>query len=55
MNQNKNIKENLQDAVSLLLLLENDLSQQREDEVYQRTVKIIHKIITSAITELEEQ
>lgn len=42
------INEKLQDALSLIIILENDLQSQKVDEVYQRTLHIIHEIIKSA-------
>lgn len=42
------INEKLQDALSLIIILENDLQSQKVDEVYQRTIHIIHEIIKSA-------
>ena len=35
-------RENLQDALSLLIILENDLSTQQADEIYLRAVRVIH-------------
>lgn len=38
-------KEYLQDAISLIIILENDLSTLDPDEIHLRTVKIIHEIL----------
>lgn len=46
------VNEKLQDAMSLIILLENDLSTQHSDEIYARTLKLIHQIIKSAQQEL---
>lgn len=48
-------KEDLKDVLSLVILLENDLSEQREDEVYTRTIQIIHQKITASIEALDRQ
>ena len=45
-------KENLQDAISLLIMLENDLSTQESDEIHLRAVKIVHEILKKASQEL---
>lgn len=45
-------KENLKDTLSLIILLENDLSEQREDEVYARTIQIVHQKISASIEAL---
>lgn len=45
--------ENLKDALSLIILLENDLAEQREDEVYSRTIQIIHQKISTSIEALK--
>lgn len=48
------INEKLQDALSLLIILENDFQSQRTDEVYQRTIHIIHEILKTASKDLKE-
>lgn len=48
-------KEDLKDILSLVILLENDLSEQREDEVYTRTIQIIHQKISTSIEALNRQ
>ncbi|MCM1219501.1 MAG: hypothetical protein NC548_33900 [Lachnospiraceae bacterium] len=51
-NQSINVeeaKEYLQDAASLLIMLENDLSAQCMDGIYIRTVKITHEILKKAL------
>lgn len=45
-------KENLQDALSLLIMLENDLATQQSDELYLRIVRMIHEILRKAQTVL---
>lgn len=59
MNQSENIKinvekarENLQDAISLLIMLENDLSTQESDEIHLRAVKVTHEILKEVQKEL---
>ena len=47
-------RENLQDAVSLLIMLENDLSSQHSDEIHLRTVKVTHEILKTVLNELPE-
>lgn len=47
------INEKLQDVLSLLIILENDLQQQHADEVYQRTIHVIHEQLKSAIQDIE--
>lgn len=56
-NENKaditdSIKEKLRDAVSLLIMLENDLSAEHSDEVHLRAVKVIHKMLKEALSDL---
>lgn len=53
MNQ-EHIKEKLQNAISLLIMLENDLSSQQSDEIHLRAVKVTHEILKTAINELLE-
>lgn len=59
MSQSENIKinvegarENLQDAISLLIMLENDLTTQQSDEIHLRAVKVIHEILRKVQSEL---
>lgn len=47
------INNNLQDTLSLVILLENDLQQQQADEIYQRTIHVIHEQLKSAIQNIE--
>ena len=47
------LHEALQDALSLVILLENDCESQQADEVHQRTIHIIHEILKSAANDLE--
>ena len=49
------LQENLKDAFSLVILLENDLSVQREDEVYIRTIHLIHQKLKATIEVLERK
>ena len=46
------VRENLQDAISLLIMLENDLSTHESDEIHLRAVKIVHEILKKASQEL---
>lgn len=59
MSQSENIKinvegarEDLQDAISLLIMLENDLSTQQSDEIHLRAVKVTHGILKKVQKEL---
>ena len=45
-------RENLQDALSLLIILENDLATQQSDEIYLRAVRVIHNLLIEVQTEL---
>lgn len=47
------INEKLQDALSLLIILENDFQSQHTDEIYQRTIHVIHEQLKSAIQDIE--
>lgn len=44
--------ENLQDALSLLIILENDLTTQQSDEIYLRAVRVIHNLLREVQAEL---
>lgn len=46
-------KENLQDALSLLIMLENDLSTQQADEIHLRVVRMIHEILRKVLDGLK--
>ncbi len=45
-------RENLQDALSLLIILENDLATQQSDEIYLRAVRVIHNLLRDVQAEL---
>ncbi len=45
-------RENLQDALSLLIILENDLATQQSDEIYLRAVRVIHNLLREVQAEL---
>ncbi len=45
-------RENLQDALSLLIILENDLATQQSDELYLRIVRVIHNLLREVQAEL---
>ena len=47
------LNEKLITAKSLLIILETDLEQEKQDRVYQDAVKTIHKILKSAQADLE--
>ena len=47
------LNEKLITAKSLLIILETDLEQEKQDRVYQDVVKTIHKILKSAQADLE--
>ena len=46
-------RENLQDALSLLIILENDLTTQQSDEIYLRVVRVIHEILRKVLDGLK--
>ncbi len=46
-------RENLQDALSLLIILENDLATQQSDEIYLRVVRMIHEILRKVLDGLK--
>ena len=46
-------RENLQDALSLLIILENDLTTQQSDEIYLRVVRMIHEILRKVLDGLK--
>ena len=48
----ENVVDNLQDALSLLIILENDLSTQQADEIYLRAVRVIHNLLREVQAEL---
>ena len=45
-------RENLQNALSLLIILENDLATQQADEIYLRAVRVIHNLLREVQAEL---
>lgn len=49
----KNTVDNLQDALSLLIMLENDLSTQQADEIHLRVVRMIHEILRKVLDGLK--
>ena len=46
-------RENMQDALSLLIILENDLTTQQSDEIYLRVVRMIHVILRKVLDGLK--
>ena len=46
-------RENLQNALSLLIILENDLTTQQSDELYLRIVRMIHEILRKVLDGLK--
>lgn len=46
-------RENMQDALSLLIILENDLTTQQSDEIYLRVVRMIHEILRKVLDDLK--
>ena len=46
-------RENMQDALSLLIILENDLTTQQSDEIYLRVVRVIHEILRKVLDGLK--
>lgn len=49
----ENVADNLQDALSLLIILENDLATQQSDEIYLRVVRMIHEILRKVLDGLK--
>lgn len=49
----ENTVDNLQDALSLLIMLENDLATQQSDEIYLRVVRMIHEILRKVLDGLK--
>ncbi len=49
----ENVVDNLQDALSLLIILENDLTTQQSDEIYLRVVRVIHEILRKVLDGLK--
>lgn len=49
----ENVADNLQDVLSLLIILENDLATQQSDELYLRIVRMIHEILRKVLGELK--
>ena len=47
------LNEKMLTAKSLLIILERDLEQEKQDRIYQDTVKTIHKILRSAQADIE--
>lgn len=45
-------REYLHDAISLLIMLENDLSTQDSDEIHLRAVRVTHEILRKVDKEL---
>ncbi len=48
-------REKLQDALSLVILLENDFEAQGMDEVYCRILHMIHENLRLAVQDQKEQ
>lgn len=46
-------RENMQDALSLLIILENDLTTQQSDKIYLRVVRMIHEILRKVLDGLK--
>lgn len=46
------VAEKLQDALSIISLLENDMEMQKAEMVYIRAVKMIHKLNKEAYTQI---
>lgn len=49
----ENVVDNFQDALSLLIILENDLATQQSDEIYLRAVRVIHVILRKVLDGLK--
>ena len=49
----ENVVDNLQDALSLLIILENDLTTQQSYEIYLRVVRMIHEILRKVLDGLK--
>lgn len=50
-----NQMERLQDALSLVILLENDFDVQGMDEMYRRIIRMIHENLRLAVQDFKEQ
>lgn len=48
------INNQLQTILSLIILLENDMQQQQEDEIYQRIMQLIHEQLKATISMIEK-
>lgn len=48
------INNQLQTILSLIILLENDMQQQQNDEIYQRIMRLIHEQLKATILMLEK-
>lgn len=48
------INNQLQTILSLIILLENDMQQQHEDEIYQRIMQLIHEQLKATISMIEK-
>lgn len=48
------INNQLQTILSLIILLENDMQQQQDDEIYQRIIRLIHEQLKATISMLEK-
>ena len=47
------ISEKLQDALSIISLLENDMEAQKAEEIHIRAVKVLHKLLFNVCEEVE--
>ncbi len=50
----KEVSEQIKNSISVLMLLETDLSMKHSDEVYYRSISIIHNIMLKADSKLQD-
>lgn len=48
-------KEKLQDALSIISLLKSDMDMQKAEEVHQRTVRLIYKMVSEIYLEISSK
>lgn len=50
----KEVSEQIKNSISVLMLLETDLSMKHSDEVYYRSINIIHNIMLKADSKIQD-
>ena len=48
----EDIREELQDVLSLVSLLESEMEMRKLDDIYIRTTKVIHKMVKEVILDI---